>query len=193
MARTLIDDFRISEFEHRLRAMVRRVVVGATEGIGILWQGLGYRVPGSPPEAYNNVELFQGIGFHARPAEGSQAEAIILHVGAEHEHPVMIATRDASAQVAIEPDETVVFTRKATIKITKDGDILITAKAGRTISADDGSGAVSLATKADLDALASYVHEHTHLGVTTGAGTSGAPPPTPIVPSAAGTSVLKGK
>lgn len=58
------------------------------------------------------------------------------------------------------------------------------------VAVDDGSGAVALAKKSDLDALKTYLDTHAHSGVTTGAGTSG-PPNTS--PTPAGTSVLKGK
>jgi hypothetical protein len=51
-------------------------------------------------------------------------------------------------------------------------------------------GSSSLATKADIDALKTYIAMHAHTGVTTGGGTSG--PPSSSPPSADGTSILKG-
>ncbi len=51
-------------------------------------------------------------------------------------------------------------------------------------------GTGELATKADLDALKTYIDTHVHIGVTTGSGTSGAP--SLPAPTPAGTTVLKG-
>ena len=51
-------------------------------------------------------------------------------------------------------------------------------------------GSSALATKADIDALRTWLTTHTHAGVTTGGGVSGVPSTT--APSATGTLVTKG-
>ena len=94
----------------------------------------------------------------------------------------------------LKADEIAMYNSKARVHILADG----------TIEADDGSGAVALATKADVDAIEAFldlqfdtVNGHFHsggsggpvTGPTTGSGDgSGFPVPTP-----AGTSVFKGK
>jgi hypothetical protein len=67
--------------------------------------------------------------------------------------------------------------------------VVLRCPAGGEVRIDDGSGAVPLATLADVQAVASAHSGHTHTGVTTGMGTSG---PAGSV-SVTGTSVLKGK
>lgn len=64
------------------------------------------------------------------------------------------------------------------------------AKIEITATEVQAGGTSPLATKADIDSLASFIATHKHLGVTTGAGTSGVPDATP--PSATGTQTLKG-
>lgn len=167
-----------------LRGLVRRCVASLTEGL--TWQLLGYgdaRTRESFP-----AELFQQVGFASRPP--GQAEVIMVNVGGEAEHGVIVATRDRSTQVAIEKDETAIFTSGTVIRLTKDGDVLVRAKPGRTVSVDDGSGgAQELATKADVNTLALHIQ-----GMTLAVSGSTAGPPLPLsVPLPAGTTVLKGK
>lgn len=91
--------------------------------------------------------------------------------------------------------------------------IVIAAPAGGQVYITDADGgAESLATKADVDALAAHVDTHTHFGVSAGSAATGPPssastPPAPVPPAppeppvavpqtspgAAGTSVLHAK
>lgn len=127
MGRQTVEDFRetSSSFYHRVRGMVRRVVVSLTEQAGGAWQTLGYKDADGNRETWNNVEVFGGVGIHARPADSGRVEAIILHVGADEEHPVMVATRDRSMQVALEADETAIFNGQTIIRIKADGVVEI--------------------------------------------------------------------
>ena len=69
----------------------------------------------------------------------------------------------------------------------EDGDAVIEFTSSGEIHV---GGSAALATKADIDALKTYISTHTHSGVTTGAGVSGSPAAPP--PSAAGTLITKG-
>lgn len=171
---------RQSPESHRLRGLVRRVTVGLT---GKLWSLLGYE-----DEPFDNVEVFGGVGIAARPRAG-KGEVIVIHVGAESGHPVVIAARDADIEPELQADESALFNSVAIVTLTKDGDVIVRAKAGRQVLVDDGSGAVALATKADLDALANFVQA---IELPVAAGIAGPPPPG-TVPTAAGTTVLRGK
>lgn len=185
--RETVESFRerTSRAATMLQGMIRRLVTSVTDGA--LWQVLGYTNFDGKRESYG-AELFQHVGFASRPA--GAAEVVVVNVGGAAEHPIIVATRDRSTAVALEADETAIYTSTGIVKVTKDGDVIVRAKAGRTVSVDDGSGAAELATKADLDALAHYVDHVLTLPVS--GGTAG-PTAGTTAPAAAGTSVLRGK
>lgn len=176
------EDFaeEIREGARFLRSMVRRMAITLTQELR--WQLLGQR-GGTGGDEVVEVEPFTGVGFFSRPPEsGSRPEAIMLQVGSA-KHPVIVATRDEDVrrQIAnLQADETAIFTSKATVVIKADGSVEIRSAAG---------AASALATKADIDALKSWIASHTHAGVTAGGAVSG--PPSTVPPSAAGTVVLK--
>ncbi len=162
----------------KMRSMLRRLTVTLTESA--LWQ-----LAGATDEAEEDVEVFSGIGFYARPpVSGTDPEVLRVLVGGKTAHPAVVASRDEKQRVALTairdlaPDESASYTTKARVHILADGTVMV----------DDGSGAVALATKADVDALASFAGTHTHPH---GDPTTGPANGTP--PSAAGTSVLRGK
>ncbi len=169
--------------------MVRRVIFGTDTKAtaGGLWAILGYETDDDAEgDDAEPTETFQGIGIYARPATGDKAEAIMLHVGGQAEHPVLAAFRNEDARKRmveklgdIDPGEIAFF--------SSTGDVRVLLKVDGTIEI----GALStqqLATKADIDALATWIagHGHPH--------PPGSPPTTPPpVPSAAGTQILKGE
>lgn len=170
---------------------------------------LRWRVKDADPEEIDDIEIFHNVGFHARPpAVGKwgpnvaihNVEAIVVNVNS-HDHPVIIATRDADTmrvvveKVGLNPDETLIYTSKSVVKIQADGTVEI-----RNL---DGT-AVPLATKADVDALQARLDtlEQNFLGhghPTAALGPVSAPvvvtPPGPVLPTTpatiAGTTVLK--
>lgn len=164
----------------RIRSMVRRAFAAVASGG--LWQVGGY-----DGESQNeNVEVFPGVGYAARPSDASVAagnpEVIVVNVGGSHAHPVIIATRDESVRVALDEDETAVFNSQALVKIKNDGTIEATSIGGT---------AVELALKSELDSLKTYLDAHVHINVTAGAVSSGIP--LTASPTPAGTTVLKGE
>lgn len=188
----------------RLATMVRKFVVEISTGA--LWQ-----LSGLKDEVDDGVPVYQPIGYWARARVGSTSyeppEAIVLKVGDNENHPVVVAMRDEDLRrvhAAIRDmdfDEVAIFNSGAFVKITKDGDIILRAGTGREVQIDDGSGAVALATKADVDASETFLkaqfdtilgHTHVSLGAPPTAGT-GILGTGFSVPSAAGTSVVKGK
>ena len=172
----------IGKAKTTVRFMIRRMIVKITTKAQ--WQVLG-----ADGEDDKDLPVFSGIGMYSRPPDsGTNPEVIVLKVGGKTAHPVIVATRDEDMRLAIAaikdmaPDESAIYNQRARVHVKADG----------TVEVDDGTGAVPLATKADIDALETWLGTHKHLGVTTGGGTSGNPA-LPAAPRAAGTTVLKGK
>jgi phage gp45-like len=171
-----------------VRGLARRLVVSLSAAAG-RWNFRGYK-DGALEESFAGVEVFQGIGFISRPAAGGRPEAIVLQLGGGTGHPVAVATRDRRLTLAIDEDETAILNSTgALVRITKDGDIVVTAAAGRTVSIDDGSGAAALAPQAEITSLKSVFDGWTPVLYDGGAALKTALASwTP-----AGTTVLKGK
>lgn len=119
-------------------------------------------------------EHIEPYGFTSNPPEG--AECVVLNVGAERGHPVVIVAGDrrhrvtglASGEVAIHADT------GATITLKANGDIVVDPKAGSEIQL--GAGATESVVLGDL--WQTLYNAHTH---STAMGPSGVP----IVPSTA--------
>lgn len=155
---------RISRAAARQRNLVRRVTVSLTNNDGT-WQARGYRgFEGAhgdgDGEKFTGVEVFPGIGIWARPKAGTVPEAVIVHVGGEPGHPVIVATRLKDAQVALEEDETAIFNSLSCVVVKKDGTVEIRSRNGM---------AQKLVTLAEFN-------NHTHLTAPAGPVT----PPTKI-------------
>lgn len=171
---------RTSQVYLRLRGLARRVVLSLTNNDGT-WQALGYRGVdelGEDAEGEKFVaEVFPGIGIYARPKAGAKPEAVVIHIGAEPNHPVIIATRDRAAQVALDEDETAVFNSQAVIICKKDGTIELRSRGGtakKLVTWDDFIG-------------------HTHVTAGTGSpvGPTKLAPPGPYNASVDGTQKVK--
>jgi hypothetical protein len=98
----------------------------------------------------DEVENFPGVGFESRPSVGANAEVVTVDIGADSDHPVIVATRDHEALKiltdgeGIEAGETVIYTRSSMVKICADGKIEIGSIGGTR---------QALATIADLESL----------------------------------------
>jgi phage gp45-like len=163
---------------------IRRLTISLTAKA--LWQLVGV----DNADTERQVEVFSGIGFFARPPDDSNSEVIVVKVGGGSEHPVIIATRDEQTRqafVAIASmlsDESAMYNSQVRVHC-QGGEVFV----------DDGSGAVPLALKSDVDTIRSELngHEHTYIP------TSGvAQPPVlttlgPSVTAPSGTTILRGK
>jgi hypothetical protein len=163
-----------------LHGMIRRVAVTAAGAKG-LWQLSGFEDDDAGVERFDDVEWFGGA-IVMRP-KGS-ASAIICNVGARDGHPVIIGARlDYAPEIAA--GEAALYTAQSSPQA------MVLMKADGTIEARSTNGtAVALATKADMDTLRTWLAAHTHVGVTTGGGTSGVPGTLPV-PTPAGTQKLR--
>lgn len=147
-----------------------------------------------------DAEVFGTSGVASIPQEDSRAEAIVAYIGGDQNAPVVLATRDADAVRAFEDragelskGETAVFAQNgAFLKITADGDIIIRAAAGREILSDDGSGAVALATLADVAQVITAITTAV-VGVMDGGTLYQTNMTTQLTGFPNGTTVLKGK
>jgi hypothetical protein len=172
---------------------------------------LRWRVRDADPEEVDDIEIFHNVGFHARPPAAGKwgpnvaihnVEAIVVNVNS-HDHPVIIATRDADTmrvvveKVGLNPDETFIYNSKTIVKILADGTVEI-----RNL---DGT-AVPLALKSDVEALQARLDTveqnligHVHLSTAppnpTGAAQLVPPAEPPLLPTTpaviAGTQTLK--
>ena len=154
----------------RVGNMARRVTIASSKGGA--WGFEGYSIPdlrgGSSATTeganYDDTELFAGIGIIARPTDADNAEAVILQVGAEAEHPTIIAVRNEAARARYEAEfgelekgAVAVFNSAGMARalITADGDVHVTAAAGKKIYLSHGGSTERVALKSDVDG-------HTH-------------------------------
>lgn len=190
-----------------VRGIVRRMVATLWDGTTNRWQLKG--VTGredSETEILPRAELFQHVGFASSPAAGSAPEVVVVHPGGKANHPIVIATRNRASKVAVADGETAIYSDAsgALVRITAVGDVIVRAASGRTVTVDDGAGAVALATKDELNELVAYVRNqfdpasgHTHKAVIPAQPTNIVPSITtstaPLPADANGTVVLRGK
>ena len=173
-----------------VRFTIRRMIVKVTTKA--LWQVLG-----AIGEDDKDLPVFSGIGAYSRPPDsGTNPEVIVLKIGGKTAHPVIVATRDEDMRLAIAairdlaPDESAIFNRSARVHVKSDGTVLV----------DDGTGAVELALKSDVDDLETFLGDEFDTGAGHTHTATGSPPTSGSgsgvgfgIPSATGTTVLKGK
>ena len=147
----------------------------------------------------DNVEVFQGIGYVARPPDGTSAEAVLVNIGG-FDHPCLVALRDGRTTTAVVDavglgvDEVIVHNSAVVMKLKADGTVEIRSLNGT---------AVPLATKADVDAVNARVDElqlihntHRHPSIPGSGGPVSGELPSQLSTAVAvvqGTSVLKGQ
>lgn len=132
----------------RLRGLVRRMIATAT-GLP-RWQLRGVRAAYGGDEVLQ-AEVFQGVGFAARPPASSSAEVIAVNVDGQAKAPVVVAARDEQTAAAVRAaigglaaGDTLVYNASAIVFLRVDGTVEIRSPSGV---------AGELATKADLQAL----------------------------------------
>lgn len=184
----------------KVAGAVRRMVVTLAERGR--WQLRGYR---TLAELVPDVEVFQALGLWARPPTpatpaAATVEAIVLNLH-DSDAPVVVALRDEKTRkavaAAIAADTTILHNSVVGTYLKPDGTIELRSH---------GGVAVPLATKADLEALRTYVrnqffnvggHTHTVVGGSTTATLTvaepGATPPTVDPPDPTGTTCVRGE
>lgn len=174
------------------RGMIRRVAISLTSAG--TWQVIGHLLLDGKTREVRNAEVFGGVGFHARPPAGANAEGIVAFVGGAA-NPHLIATRDEDTRkkvANIEQDETMAYNTQVGVKMTKDGKIAACAH---------GATPVGLALESELNDLRAFIMQqfsgsgHVH-AVSGGATTATTPVVLPVVAPTTdypGTDVLRGQ
>jgi phage gp45-like len=176
----------------------RRMAIKVTSTA--LWQVIGHRLLDGSRET-RDAEVFYGVGFWARPTSSEKAEAFVTFTAGGSGSPLIVATRNEDARRAVAAALTGgTIAEGETLIFGSPGTPIVYLKANGTVEIRlPGGAAVALATKADVDAVATFLkkqfdtalgHTHAALGSppVVGTGTVGTGF---SVPAAAGTSVLK--
>ena len=179
------DAARTAPVLQRLHGLVRRLIATATSLPR--WQLRGVRGADGADEVMM-VEVFQGIGFAARPPASSSAEVIALNVDGQAKAPVAVAARDEKTAAAVRSaigglgaGDTLVFNAGVIVFLRSDGTVEIRSTGGT---------AVPLALRADLEALRTAIQN-----TVIAPGDGGAALKTAILAASwtTGTTVLKGE
>ncbi len=112
----------------RARNLIRRYVVKATDAVSWLLEGFRDEAGNVDSE---RAEVFSGIGIAARPPANGAPEAVVVNIGGQANHSVIVATRDYQTEKAVvsvatlEPGDTLVFNQIRILRLTAAGDVLI--------------------------------------------------------------------
>jgi phage gp45-like len=110
---------RTNGLHARIADLARRVFPKGTTDV------LRWLVQGYAAEDEDALEVFHGTGFAARPAAGSNAEALAVAVNGG-DHHVIVATRDADTllrvveKLGLEAGEAIVFSAGVAVKCSAD-------------------------------------------------------------------------
>lgn len=177
-----VDDFRYQTSHDRRAALAQARRMAVTLTSSSIWQVTGHLLLDNRTPETRQPDAYNGIGFYARPHQGSQAEAIVLFIGGP-ENPVVVATRDEALRAAVadlDEDETAMFNRSTIVLCKKDGTVEIRSPSGTAHKL------VTVEQHNDLvDKLAALT-----LPVS---GATAGPPALGTFSHAAGTQVLKGE
>ena len=161
-----------------IRAIIQSTVEGAIKR---------FTATGRPGEEFTDREHFKHYGFTSRPPKG--AEAIVLKQG---NVIFIIAEDDRRYRLQIEEGEVALYTDEGDKIHLKRGNVIEIKAASRCVinspSVELSDGTLKALVTEDL---ITYFNSHTHTGVTTGTGTSGAPA-TPLQSSQVCTQKVKG-
>lgn len=146
-----------AEWMLRLRGLVRRTTLGVTSEI-FRWAVKGF-VDDENNEESDDAEVFQGVGFASRPPSDSNAEVIVVNVGAQGDHPVIVASRDEDTRREIlselNADESAMFNSQC-VMLIDDGGVIRQGSRAASQSAVKGD-AYTDAEKVFLTALKVFV------------------------------------
>lgn len=183
----------MAPIQRRVQLMVSRAVVNLIKEDGLMQ---GVQVSLLADEVADDVENFQAYGFTSSPLPG--AEAIVLSVGGNRDHPVVVVIADrrtrfkGPAGTGLALGEVAAYTDKGQrVHLKINGSVAIVPVLTGFVDLGDDAPTefVALATKVltELTAIKTAFDIHTHSGVTAGAMTSGPPSsplPVPLLPAA---------
>lgn len=194
MGNSLVDTVNaiIAPLRRKADLMIARAVIRSTK----YDQGLQYaQLDLLADETKDAVQHMQEYGFASAP--DADADAIAVFVGGERMHGVVIATDDSRHRPEVEPGEAAVYTKFGDIiKLTKDGEILITSTNKVIVTAPDieiegdlavngnidstgditAAGDISDTDRTLDDVVTAYNTPHTHVAPAGGGTTTGVTP-----------------
>lgn len=101
-------------------------------------------------EPVDDGEHHQSYGFSSVPLPG--AEAVVVFPGGDREHPLVVSVSDRRYRpTGGEPGEVVVYNNAgASVRLTKDGDIVATPAPGRSVKLGSSSATTPPALASEL-------------------------------------------
>ncbi len=157
--------------------MVRRMIVTRTRTAR--WQVTGHKLLDGNTET-RDAELFGGVGFHARPNEDDDTEAIVAFPAGGQGGPIIVAVRQEARRRVVTTDLAAAETQIHN-SATGSAATIIRIKADGTVEIRSLAGvALPLPTLAEFNALvaafnAFLVIYNAHTHVLTGYGTTVGP------------------
>lgn len=174
----------IAPLRQRVLLMIARGVLKRIDDAPKLQQAQASVLAG---EIRDKLERFQNYGFTSVPLEG--AEAILLFLGGNRDHGIIIAADDRRFRLkSLEPGEVALYDDQGSVvHLKRDGKIQVTASAEVKITAPavviegdltvngdvDSTGTVTATT--DVVGGGKHLKTHVHSGVTAGGSNTGAP------------------
>ncbi len=165
----------LAPLARRLRLLVTRGVLKLIDdapGIQVV------QVTGLAGEVLDGVERIQQYGLTSHPHPG--ADAIILNVGANRAHPVVIAVDDRRYRLHLAPGEVAIYDDQGQMVKLARGGIVTEAPKGHVHNGDltiTGQLTVngSISATGDVTAGGISLQHHVHGGIQPGGGTTGGP------------------
>ena len=125
----------------RLARQVGQPLRATLEQVDGLLGRIRTRAGQAEDEVFDAVEVAQHYGFASRPGD---LEVVTVSIGGSHSHRVVIAELDRVGRPELEQDEVTIYSSSgASVLLTKDGDVVVTPAAGRSVLLAGGGAAVA--------------------------------------------------
>lgn len=137
----------VAPIRRKVNLMVSRIVVSSINDTGNIQLA---QLKAFAGEVLDNAERFSEFGFSSNPPVGS--EGVVVSVGGNREHPIIIATNHRSSrQKNLAPGETIIFTQDGTkIHLKMGGFIDIETATKVTVTVPDAEFSGNVLIKGNL-------------------------------------------
>jgi len=119
----------VAPLRRALWRTIRRGIIGLTDVAAMV------QVEGYDGERTSDVEYWQHYGLLTRPPKGT--EVLVVQVGGGSEQPIAIATHNdgstAAGRVDIESEESILYSKEATVHLSADGDVNLIPNGAKTV------------------------------------------------------------
>lgn len=124
----------ISDIKKIVQPLQRRIMLMIARGIIKSVKGQQAQVELLEGEIRDGVDFVQQFGFASRPKPG--AEAVVVFVGGNRDHGVVLGTNDPRGRPSLEPGEAAMWTADVVVKIKADKTVEITGASKMKIPCD---------------------------------------------------------